>query len=218
MNFIDFYQLPENLPFAVSLTIVTLLSLVEGVAFLIGTGFISFIDSLLPNIDLSVDGPTLEDQGLISKTLSFLRVKNVPLIILLAAFLMAFGVSGLLLQSLVLQFVGTTITSLVLILPAFVIGLATMKAFGEVVAKVMPKDETDAQKIEAFVGKLGVVTLGTAKKDKPAQCKVKDKQGHLHYFMAFPDNEEEISMGEKVILVRYEEPYFYMIKNKNKHL
>lgn len=218
MTFNDFYQLSDNLPFSVAITIVTILSLIEGIAFMIGTGLLSFIDSLLPNFDLNIDGPNLEDQGLVSKTLTFLKVKNVPLIILLITFLMSFGVSGLLMQSLVLEILGFTVSALILIIPATIIGLGIMKAFGEVLAKVMPKDETDAEKIEAFVGKVGVLTLGTAEKDKPAQCKVKDKKGHLHYFMALTDNDEKIHMGQKVILVRYEEPYFYIIKNENKHL
>lgn len=216
MSFHEFYSLGVNLPFTISIAIVSILSLLEGVAFLIGFGLISFLDSLLPDINLELDGPNLDDMGLVSKTLSFLKVKNVPLVVLFVCFLMSFGVSGLFFQGLWYSLFKTTINPLFIIPLAGIIGLILMKGFGTAIARLFPDDHTDAKELKSFITKIGVITLGSSKKGSPAQCKVKDHIGANHYFMVLPDNEnEEILQGEAVLLVRYEEPYFYGIKPNN---
>jgi hypothetical protein len=219
LKFNEFYLLTENFPFTVAITVVAILSFLEGVMLLLGLGMISFLDNLLPDLDLDIDGPTLENHGLVSKTLTFLKIKNVPLIILFVAFMMSYGMSGLIIQGFCIKLFGTPLSSALISIPAFFIGITLMKGFGEVLAKIMPADETDARKIEEYAGKMGVITLGVSKKGNPAQCKVREKNGATHYFMALPDNEgEEIHQGEKVLLVRFETPYFYVIKPDNKNL
>lgn len=219
MTHTQFYTLSENLPFTVSLAVVTILCLLEGVMLFIGVGFINFLDTLFPDFDMEIDGFGLDDQGLVSKTLSFLRAKNVPLIILLVFFLVSFGLTGLVSQAIIVNFIGTPVSGLILSIPSFFIGLTMMKALGEVVSKIIPSDESDALEIKAFTNKVGVITLGVAKKETPAQCKIKDQTGKLHYFMVFPDDEnDQLQQGEKVLLVRYEKPYFYAIKPENKNI
>ncbi|MCR9203909.1 MAG: YqiJ family protein [Halobacteriovoraceae bacterium] len=217
MSFREFYMLGVNLPFTVSIAVVSILSLLEGVAFLLGFGLISFLDSFLPDVSLELDGPELEELGFVSKTLSFLKVKNVPLVILFVCFLMSFGVSGLFIQGCFYSITKTTLNPLLIIPIALLIGLSLMKGFGTVIARIFPDDETDARALDTFVSKVAVVTLGTVKNNHPAQCKVKDHIGAYHYFMVLPDNEEEqIHQGENILLVRYDHPYFYGIKpNKN---
>jgi hypothetical protein len=218
MKFSEFYILTDNLPFTVALAIVSLLSLIEGVAFLIGFGLINFLDSLLPDIDFNIDGPKLTDPGIISKTLSFLRIKKIPVIILFVTFLMSFGVSGLMLQVILLKVLGTTMNGLLLTIPAIILGIAITKGFSEVIARLMPKDETDAETLNSFIGKVAIITLGVAKPNHPAQCKLKDKKGTTHYLMVMPDKDQEIQTGEKVLFVKYEEPYFYGIKPENENI
>ncbi len=218
MTLNEFYVLPENLPFSVSITVVMILSLLEGVLLFFGVGLINFIDSLFPDLDFDIEGFGVDDPGVVSKTLSFLRIKEVPLIILLVAFLMSYGVSGLIIQSLSLKYLGQTMSAFLISIPSILIGFTLMKGFGEVLSKIMPSDETDAKEISEYTNKIGFIVLGTAKMGAPAQCKVKDKNGQIHYFMVLPDHDEEIEQGEKVLLVRYEAPYFYVIKPKNKNI
>lgn len=219
MAYNEFYLLRDNLPFTVSLAVVTLLCLLEGVMLFLGVGLINFLDSLLPDFDIEVNGFGLEDQGLVSKTLTFLRVKNVPLVILLVIFFVAFGLSGLAIQAVCIKFLGITLNGFLVSVPALFVGGTMSKAIGEVLSKVVPTDETDALEISYFKNKVGVITLGVAQNNMPAQCKIKDHFGKLHYFMVFPDEtDESLEQGDRVLLVRYEEPYFYGIKSNNKNI
>jgi hypothetical protein len=219
MSHSEFYTLSQNLPFTVALAVVTILCLMEGVMLFIGVGVINLLDSLFPDFDMEIDGFGLEDQGLVSKTLSFLRAKNVPLVILLVLFLVSFGLTGLVAQAFCIKIFGFPVNGFFLSIPAFFIGLTMMKGIGEVISKIIPADETDAIEIKDFTNKVGIITLGVAKASQPAQCKIKDHTGKLHYFMVYPDNEaNELKQGEKVLLVRYEDPYFYAIKPDNKNI
>ena len=137
-------------------------------------------------------------------------------VILLVCFLMSFGVSGIFFQGLWYSAFGFTLNPLFIIPFAAIIGLALMRGFGTAIARLFPDDQTDAQELKSFVTKIGTITLGVSKKNSPAQCKIKDHVGANHYFMVLPDNEnDEIAQGESVLLVRYEEPYFYGIKPDN---
>jgi len=219
VTFNEFYLLPENLIFTVAVTVVTIMSLLEGVLLFFGAGLINFFDVMLPDIDLELDGFGLEDKGFVSKTLSFLKVKDVPLVILFVCFLMSFGLSGLFLQAFCLKVFGTTASPYLVTPFALFIGLTLMRGFGVVISKLIPRDETDAVKINELIGRIGTITLGDVSKEKPAQCKVKDKSGQIHYFMSLPDNDnDEIKMGEKVLFVRYESPYFFVIRPENKNI
>ena len=215
----EFYLLTQNMPFTVSLAVVTILCFLEGVMLFLGVGIINLIDTMFPDFDMEIDGFGLEDQGLVSKTLSFLRAKNVPLVVLLVFFLVSFGLSGLVMQSVFIKTIGLPVNGIILSIPAFLIGISMMKALGEVVSKIVPADETDAIAISDFTNKVGIITLGVASNDQPAQCKIKDHIGKMHYYMVFPDDEvQQLKQGDKVLLVRYEEPYFYAIKSNNKNI
>ena len=98
---INFLLASQNMPFTVALAVMLIIAFLEGVSTLLGAGIFSFIDSLLPELDIDadIDSPDFESSGLFSKLFSWLRIGEVPAIMLLVIFLTAFGLIGLGFQS-----------------------------------------------------------------------------------------------------------------------
>ena len=81
-----------NLPFAAALAVMVLIVLIETAAALLGAGFSGLLDGLAPDVDayVSVAAPSA-----FAQILSWLRVGDVPLLMLLLLALTVFGLSGL---------------------------------------------------------------------------------------------------------------------------
>ena len=70
------------------------------------------------------------------------------------------------------------------------------------IGRIIPKDETAAISRESFVGRMGVVSAGSARHGLPAQIRITDEHGTTHYLLAEPDDEgEEYGPGTPVIVV-----------------
>ncbi len=83
------------------------------------------------------------------------------------------------------------------------VSLPLVRMLTGVIARIMPKDETEAVSEKSFIGRVAVITLGKAAKGKPAQAKLKDKFGTTHYIMVAPDLEDEtFRQGDPVLIVR----------------
>jgi hypothetical protein len=67
----------------------------------------------------------------------------------------------------------------------------------------MPGDETTAVGLDELVGRRGTITIGTARRGSPAQARVADIHGQVHYVMVEPyDDRQSIGEGETVRLDR----------------
>ena len=70
-------------------------------------------------------------------------------------------------------------------------------------ARIMPGDETTAISLDSLVGRRGTITIGTARRGSPAQARVADIHGQVHYVMVEPyDDDHSIGEGETVRLDR----------------
>ena len=172
---------PENLPFAVALSVMLLIGLVEAVG----------LGASAAHVDFGADA----DGG---DLLGWLGVGRVPLLMLLVVFLAAFGLIGLALQ----QAVGPLSPWLASAIAA-VAALPVTGIGARGLARIMPQDETTAVSLDTLVGKRGTVTVGTARRGSPAQARVKDIHGQPHYVMVEPHDEAHpIGEGETVLLIR----------------
>jgi hypothetical protein len=183
------------------------------------------IESFLPDLDLDADadftphadmdlhadgaahpGPDHPDalsRGIATQALGWLRIGQVPFLVVLVVFLTIFGLEGLLIQALYRSVTGQ-------LLPGAVASALSLLGSAPLVrwttgglAKVMPRDETEVVSERSFIGKTAVITLGCARKKHPAQAKLRDRYGTTHYVMVEPDLEEdEFLQGEKVLIVR----------------
>lgn len=215
---ITFLLASPNMPFTVALAVMLIIAFLEGVSTLLGAGIFSFIDSLLPDLDIDadMDSPDFEASGLFSKLLSWLRIGEVPVIMLLVIFLTAFGLIGLGLQSFAQRTLGSLLPGSFASIPAVLLGFPIVRLCGGILGKFMPKDETEAVAETSFIGRIAVITLGNASPGNPAEAKLRDKFGQTHYVMVEPDvSDERFENGTQVVLVRQQGATFKAIRNKS---
>jgi hypothetical protein len=94
------------------------------------------------------------------------------------------------------------------------VSIFSLRIFGGLIAKLLPKDETSSISNNDLIGHIAIITLGKAIKGSPAEAKVKDQSGQVHYFMVEPENENDIFMqGEKVLISSQNEKLFFAIKD-----
>jgi hypothetical protein len=215
---INFLLASQNMPFTVALAVMLIIAFLEGASTLLGAGIFSFIDSLLPELDIDADlaSPDFESSGLFSKLLSWLRIGEVPAIMLLVIFLTAFGLIGLGLQSFVHRTLGSLLPGSFASIPAVLLGFPIVRLCGGILGKLMPKDETEAVAEASFIGRIAVVILGNASPGNPAEAKLKDKFGQTHYVMVEPDeSDERFEKGTQVVLISQQGAVFKAIRNKS---
>jgi len=195
-----------------------IIALLEGVSTVLGAGIFSFIDSLLPDLDVDadLDSPDFDSAGPFSKLLSWFRIGEVPAIMLLVIFLTAFGLIGLGLQSVAQRTLGGLMPGSVASIPAVLLGFPIVRLCGGILGKIMPKDETEAVSETSFIGRIAVITLGTASSGSPAEAKLKDQFGQTHYVMVEPDEaDEQLGKGTKIVLISQQGSVFRAIRNKS---
>ena len=193
-----------NLPFSVALAVMIAFVLLEVISLSLGAGVSSIIDALLPDLDLDLDLDTdLPDNSPSTFThiLSWFRVGEVPLLMLLLVALTAFGLSGLLLQSLARMITGNLLPPLIAAIPACFCAVPFIRVIGGLLNTYMPKDETTAVSEDSLIGRSAIILAGTATQGKPIQAKVRDEHQHTHYILVEPElPEEKFNAGETVIV------------------
>jgi hypothetical protein len=208
----------QNLPFSVSLAVMLGMALLEGISTLLGAGVSHLLDALLPDLDLDPQLSGMEGQGTssLSRLLGWLRIGQVPALILLVIFLTAFGLTGLAIQSLARASIGSFLPAGLASLPALALAIPAVRLFGGALAAILPKDETDAVTEASLVGRIAVITLGTARSGYPAEARTTDTHGTTHYLMVEPDIPgDEFPAGTAVLLVSRSGSLFKAIFNPN---
>lgn len=226
---------PQTAPFAVALGVMLLIALMEGVGMLFGIALSGMVDSLLPDFDVpdvdvdvpdldvdadvqlhapNLDAPSVPGAGPFTQFLGWLCFGRVPALVLLVAFLTAFGLSGLIIQSVVNAVTTFYLPAIIAVIPAFAAALPATRYIGLGLSKIMPKEESEAVSREDFIGKIAVVTKGTAQRGLPAEAKLQDHFGQTHYVQVEPDIEDEtFAQGAEVLLVRQAGGRFRVIAN-----
>ncbi len=223
-----------NMPFAIALTVMLGIAVLEGVAMLLGAGISGFIDSMLPELDVDVDidvdldadvdfdaSPGIDASEVpavapLSRFLGWLRIGKVPILILLVILLTSFGLIGFFIQSLTHNLSGFYLPSSIASAASFAVSLPVMRVTALGLEKIMPKDETTAVTEQSLVGRVATITLGTAEKGSPAEAKVTDQHGLTHYVMLEPDEADtQFVSGQDVLLVAYNGRVYAAIENTN---
>lgn len=230
---LEYFLIPQNLPFSVALVVMLFIALIEGVGMLLGAGLSNVIESFLPDIDIvdidldidsspafeiggsgGIEAPELEGPGAFTRALAWLRVGQVPILVLFVVFLTSFGLVGLFLQNTVNGVLGFHLPAIIASVPALIISVPFVRICGGVISKIIPKDETSVVSIDSLIGRVARITLGTAKKNYPAQAHLRDQHGQDHYVMVVPDEDgDEFNKDDEVLLVLREGSRFRVIKN-----
>lgn len=216
---IDLLTASENQVFVVSLAVMLIIALLEGVGMLLGAGLSEFLETFLPEIDADVDvdidldGPQTSPP-MFTRFLSWLRIGEVPILMIIVVFLTTFGLIGLVIQSFVAAVLGSPLPKWIAVIPALMLALPVTRLSAGVLAMIMPKDETTAVAESTFVGRIATVTLGTARVGSPAEAKLEDERGQVHYIMLEPDAEpNEFEQGTEVLITERSGSVFKGIVN-----
>ena len=211
----------ENLAFSIALTLMLMIAVLEGVAALFGVGMSSALEGFLPDSDMSAHAEVgqIDTDTALSRFLGWLRIGEVPLLMLLVVFLLCFGLSGLLLQAAVQSWAGILLSGWLAVPLALAGSLPCVRMLGGVLQAILPKDETSAVTEDSLLGRIAVITLGVARPGYPAEAKVKDQHGYMHYVQVEPDSEDtEFQQGTEVLLLSRQGVLFKGMANTNPHL
>ena len=215
---LDFLLASQNLPFTVSLTVMLALAVLEGITTVLGMGISGFIDGLIPDVDVDLDvdfdGADSVSPGATSKLLSWIRVGQVPAIVLLIVFLTSFGLTGLGLQSFAEKVFNTLLPGSIAGILTLIISMPVVRVVGGILGRLVPKDETDAVSTKSFIGRVAFIRIGRASFGSPAEAKLRDKHRRTHYLMVEPDNPKEVfDEGTGVVLVSQDGAIYKAIRN-----
>lgn len=197
MELIEFIKHSNNSVFLVSIVIILIMSVVELISVTLGFSISETIDNLLPDVEVEAD----IDADVNVPVLDWLNFGKIPLLIFIILFLASFGLSGFAIQGIINRIIGSLLPTFIAVPLALFSAVILVHFLGNVIAKIIPKVETTAVKVDSLSGKIAEISIGTATKDNPAEAKVKDRHNKTHYVRLVPgDPEESFQQGDKVVL------------------
>ena len=151
--------------------------------------------------DVEVDG----DADFFGDALSILGVGKVPLMFVLVGFLGVFGLSGLLFNVLINQFIATynSLFLLIAIVASVVLAFFLTGRISNGFARLTP-DNTQAVGFEQLVGRVGVVSSASVSPTY-RRVMVRDHHGGTHTVYAILTDGEPIPERSEVALVSYDQ-------------
>ncbi|MEM8630581.1 MAG: OB-fold-containig protein [Pseudomonadota bacterium] len=164
---------------------------------------LSGLDAEAVELDLA-DTPGAETaQGGHGSIAAWLGLGEVPAAIWLAATLMTFGLSGLTIQTFATGAFGGPLPTWLAAAAATLVAVLFSRRFARVFARLLPKTETQALSERHLGRRMGVITQGTAARGRPAEVRVTDRYGNVHYLRAEPLKDDEvIAQGTEVVVLR----------------
>jgi membrane protein implicated in regulation of membrane protease activity len=217
---LDFVSAGSNLPFTIALLMMLILAALEVLGFLFGLSAHGFLDGFFDaDHDMHaghVDGSELVTVSLVDRFMGWLHFGKVPVLILFAVFLVSFGIGGYLLQGTLWAFTGMLLPWWIAAPAVLPLTLPCIRVFGGALARVLPKDETQSVSQTGLIGRMATVVLGTARSGSPAQAKVRDEHGQMHYVMLEPDDvADTFSAGDSVLLISHSGATYRAIRDTN---
>ena len=213
---------PEAYPFSIALCVVLGPFILELISLILG-GSILAIGSDAPDIDIDLDADfdidvdvatelTAPSDIAPSGLLGWLGITEVPFLIWMVSFLTIFGLSGLVILSAGQAITGLAVPLAISVPLAVVTAAYCARFIARVVAAIMPKTESSAMKTRFLGGHHGVISQGTARRGHPAEAKIKDRHGNIHYLWVEPlDDDAIIAQGRDVHVIRKRDGVFFVV-------
>lgn len=210
---IDLLLQPHNLPFLVAGGFVLLLAVLEGALLLLGLSSDALLghghdaDAHVPDHGVGPDfHPHDHAEG---GFLSWLGFGRVPLAVLLIALCAGFAGFGLLVQALAGGILGGPLHWAIASVPALAAALPVTRVSTVAIARLVPREQTYVASHDSLLGRVAVVTQGTATAALPAEARVPDGFGGSLYVAVVPEAEgAPIPTGTRVVLLSRTERAF----------
>jgi hypothetical protein len=190
----------QNIIFSIPLAIVFIIGFIEGVLSLLGLGLSSTLDDFFSDIDLTPHS----EVSTFSELLSFINKGNIPTLMVFLSALTSFGLLGLIFHKIYFSLFDSFLSNFILVPIIFLLSIPLTSIFSVFLSKILPKDETTAISNKVFIGKVALITQGTASQNRSAEARYIDMYNQEHYIRVKPNNNEEFNQGEKVIIMERE--------------
>ena len=187
---------PAFLPFVVAGLTVLVLAVLEVLAVVLGWTVSDAIDNLLPGVDI--------DAGDAPGVLSWLGFGKAPFLVVLIVILACFAISGILIQHILLTWLGITLWPVLAVVLALAITLPSSSFLSGVLARLIPADETSGIHRDDLVGCHGHIAQGVASDDRPAEAQVTGPKGLRHWIMVRAERGESLSPGTPIRIIARE--------------
>jgi hypothetical protein len=219
---LDFLFASDNVPFMFACAVLVLLLVLQLISLVMGFGVETPLDMAIPDLDLPteihVDGGNLEAVSGPLRALTWLGLGRVPVVILIGLYLTFFAAVGLALQGMVFSLTGQRymLPFWLAWIPALAatVPLARYASMG--IARIMPREETTAVSSRTFIGRVAIIITGTARSGSPAEAKLHDEHGQVHYLLVEPDVQtDEFTQGTDVLIVSQNGATFRGIRNQS---
>ncbi|ENW03006.1 YqiJ family protein [Acinetobacter beijerinckii] len=200
----DLITHPSNIVFSISLMLCLFIGVLELILLMFG-GSTSFFDQFLPDSLTDVNNAEVSAEhtnGLFTQLLEWLYIGKVPLLIWLIIFLTVYSLTGLIIQDIFFQFTEHYLSAWIISPACLFLCMPIVRFSAALIAKIIPKDETTAIQIDDLIGRTAQIVLGEAKPNSPAQAKVKDQFGQIHYILVEPELDLVFHQGQDVILTQ----------------
>ena len=200
----ELFTHPSNLFFSVSLCVMLLLGILEGILLLVGSSSQGFLDQFIPDELVATEHPDVNVDGsnLFFQFLDWLYLGRVPVLVWLVVFLTVYALTGYIVQGGFAHF-NHHYLALWLVTPlCLIICMPIVRVTAATVAKVIPKDETTAIHSDELIGRTALIILGEARLNYPAQAKVIDQFGQTHYILVEPELDIVFEQGQEVVLTQ----------------
>ena len=199
----ELFTHPSNIVFSVCLCLMFLCGLFEVCLTLLGGGSQGFLDQFIPEdighqAEVGVDA----EYSLVGKTLDWLYVGKIPLFVWLIIFLTIYSLSGFILQSIFFEITHTMLSGWIISPACLFLCMPLVRFSAKLITKILPQDETTAIHSNDLIGLTGVIILGEARANYPAEAKVTDIHGLTHYVLVEPKNQDVFTTGQSVVLTQ----------------
>ena len=209
---IEFLLADFNTGFAIALGLIIALAVLEGAGMIIGLSLMNLLDQISP-IELDVEVDTeFSDAGL-TPLLGWLCLNRLPLLIWLVLFLTCFAISGYSVNFVFLNTTNVLLPEFIVYSIAFITAVFLTRYIGIPLGRLLPKNESSAVSNNSFNGLIAKITIGTAKKDSPAEAALLDRFSQKHYVLVSPDDAKEtFNQGDEVVLVEKQENIWLAVR------
>ena len=146
--------------------------------------------------------------------LSWLGFGKIPLLAVVALILFFFGIVGLTINQVLFNIVGQILPILISVPVAFAISLPLVAMSSRVIAKYLPRDETNSITVDKLTGQVGIITNGTATKEQVAFARVYDAHGVQHNVRVKGFSEVSIPERSQIRLDSYDNEQGYFLVSK----
>jgi len=201
-----------NTGFAIALSIVAILGLLEGIGMLIGLSVMNLMDQFSPfELDVEID-TDISANGL-TPLLGWLYLNKLPLLVWAVLFLTSFSIAGYTFNFVLLGTLSATLPTFIAYIFAFILAIFMTRLIGKPLAVILPKNESSAVSNHSFTGLVAKITIGTAKKNSPAEAVLVDQYNQKHYVLVAPDDSNDtFNQSEEVVLVEKTSNFWLAVK------